>query len=155
MDWIKRWFVTTTMGKELESVRELRVFAEAMPSLQEIMATPGAGEVVEYECDGGFCVGFYAYRREGPTAFAVQWAVISGGATLRRHVHDETETLTLCYGRLSVLLDEDAVPVTIEAPDVILFDIGQAHTVTALETSWFVGVIIPSSPGYPTRGPGN
>jgi len=139
MNWIKRWFVMTTMGEMLESIQELTAFAEAMPSLQELVADSGCGQVVEYDCEDGFCVGFYLYRRDGPKGYAAQRSVISGGATLPCHVHDETEVLVLCYGKLSILMDRADAPFELEAPGVTVFGVGQPHTVTALETSWGVG----------------
>jgi len=143
------------MSELVDNARKLREMAAILPDLSEIMGTPVEGEVIEYECDVGSCTGFYMFKREDDQGWACQRARLSAGTQLKRHAHPETEVLVVLYGRISIILNNEAQPVERRGVSAIVFQPGAPHTVTALENTELVGIIVPSSPGYPSRGSGD
>lgn len=137
------------MGEMRESIRAIVDFAAAMPRLRDMVAGHFAGEVIEYECDAGWCIGFYMYRRDGADGWAASRTCMGEGAQLKRHSHDEIEIATVIHGRLSYVLEETDPPVEVGPTETITIPPGQAHTVIGIESSERVSITIPASRWYP------
>lgn len=140
------------MSELTERAAEMARLAAELPSLDEIRGPPIDGEVIEYECEAGSCTGFYLYKRDGPDGWASQRSRLEAGTRLKRHRQDEMEVLVVIYGRLSVTLNECQPPIELGRGETITMPAGEPHTAVALENTEIVGIAIPSSPGYPSRG---
>jgi len=124
------------MAKQIETLRRL---TEELPELGVRFM---GGGTVEYE--GSSMVGSSLYKNG---RVAVQRAYMPKGDCLDVHCHAEKEWLIVYSGVLVVTIDEEQHSLSVG--DSIVIEPKTAHSCSALDNTWVIGITIPASPEYP------
>jgi quercetin dioxygenase-like cupin family protein len=125
----------------------LKKLREMTPRLTDLSHVRACGSV-EYstENNGAPIVGTLL---KNTGLVAVQDAMCKKGTTILEHFHEEVEYLIVYKGEIEAHYSDGRDSVVVRCPDLIRFEPGEAHKVTANEDACVIGITIPASPGYP------
>jgi len=134
------------MGKMPPNLERLEELTEHLPDLSALVGKRGQS-VVNYRIEAGHCVGIGLLNQ--PSVAVTNSLLTPSGATFPRHRQPVTEWLIVYEGRLRATRNGEE-PIELGPGDGICFPPNVPHTVTALETTWLIGISVPASPGYAT-----
>jgi anti-sigma factor ChrR (cupin superfamily) len=123
-----------------ENIKKLEELTANLPLLTDL-ASAIKQNVMEYEVDGGTCIGLGLFYSED---VAVQKATATEGVIFPRHTHAEHEFIILVKGKM---VNDDGRKFI--GPDVIQLKPNESHKHTFLTECLMIGVTVPASPGYP------
>jgi len=119
-----------TLKKAEELTKKL--LAEEMAEIQDGVAF--------YKIDQGTCFGV---RLINTNLIAVQRVFMSNAAIFPTHIHNESEWIIVYQGKL--VIDGE----TLGKGKSIMFPPLTEHSIKAEENTWFIGITVPASKGYP------
>ena len=134
------------MGNDTLETLE-RLTRELPPPLTEMATFGSSPQVVEYEVEGGVCIGFGLYNSGD---VAVQRAFLTKGGVFPEHAHPHAvEHLIVIKGSMRVFAAGEE-PLVVGPGEHCEFQMGQSHHIEILENTWLIGITIPSGEGYPS-----
>lgn len=129
------------MNKRME---ELEAVAKKINGLSKFILEVGENSI-EYDIDGGKCYGIGLLSQ---AEISVQKAFMSKGSIFPKHNHEVSEWLLVYEGKL--LIDYcDETQEEISVGEAVHFLPGKDHRVIALEDTKYIGIVIPTTGGYP------
>lgn len=131
---------------ELNKLKELTENLPEIPTLSELIHNPGNyRNYVEYKVDSGTCIGFGLLNQK---EVSVQKLFLSKGTTFPSYAHNKEKEIWVLYeGELSVT-NNNKTRILIVG-DIVGFNPGDLHEITAIKDTWLITTAIPSMDGYP------
>ena len=125
-------------------MKELKAVAKKINGLSKFILEVGENSI-EYDIDGGKCYGIGLLSQPEISA---QKAFMSKGSIFPKHNHEVSEWLLVYEGKL--LIDYcDGTQEEISVSEAVHFLPGKDHRVIAIEDTKYIGIVIPTTGGYP------
>ena len=130
-----------------DKIKKLKLAIEKIANLSEFASSCENG-TIEYAVENGKCYGVGLLSKK---EVSVQETFMSKGSVFPQHNHDVHEWLLVFEGKLKVeYCNGKTEEVTVGA--AVHFLIGTLHKIIALEDTRMIGIVIPTTGGYPDAG---